>query len=145
MNQIQDQHFFFCIDFDCYVKVDIFTHSVYLYIFCIDQIVMLHSICWKAFVFGPILDDRLKEKILKPYKGAHSSHSVCVSVRGLQVTPFGLGTSFLGWVILGTWEKNAFFVFRNFHFYAFYRHFSIFSLYNTSKFLVSSFWSQFFT
>ena len=53
---------------------------------------------------GPILDDRLKEKILKPWKGAHSSHSVCpcvrvsvcpsvrVSVRGLQVTSFDLVT-----------------------------------------------------
>ena len=29
---------------------------------------------------GPILDDRLKEKILKPWKGALSSHSVCLSV-----------------------------------------------------------------
>ena len=45
---------------------------------------------------GPILDDRLKEK-LKPWKGAHSSHfrvcpSVCLSVRGLQDTLSGLGT-----------------------------------------------------
>ena len=49
-----------------------------------------------------ILDDRLKEKILKPWKGAHSSHSVslchsvrvyvCLSVNGLQVTPFDPGT-----------------------------------------------------
>ena len=70
---------------------------------------------------------------------------VCPSVNELQVTPFDLGTQFLGRVVLRTWEKNVFFVFRNFHFYAFYRHFSIFSLYNTSKFLVSSFWSQFFT
>ena len=35
---------------------------------------------------GPILDDRLKEELLKPWKGAHSSHfrvclSICVSVR----------------------------------------------------------------
>ena len=43
-------------------------------------------------VFGPILDDRLKEKILKPRKGAHSSHYVCLSVRGLKVTSFGIGT-----------------------------------------------------
>ena len=45
---------------------------------------------------GPILDDRLKENILKPWKGAHSSHSVCVSlcvsVNTLQDTLFGLGT-----------------------------------------------------
>ena len=37
-----------------------------------------------------------------------------------------------------------FFVFRNFHFYAFYGHFSIYSLYNTSKFLFSSYQSQVF-
>ena len=28
---------------------------------------------------------------------------VCPSVNGLQVTPFDLGTQFLGWVILRTW------------------------------------------
>ena len=33
------------------------------------------------FVVGPILDDRLKEKLLKPWKGALSSHSVCLCVR----------------------------------------------------------------
>ena len=42
------------------------------------------------------LYDRLKETILKPWKGALSSHSVCVSVclsvNGLQGTPFELGT-----------------------------------------------------
>ena len=32
-------------------------------------------------IIGPILDDRLKEKLLKPWKGAHSSHfRVCLSV-----------------------------------------------------------------
>ena len=44
---------------------------------------------------GPILDDRLNEKLLKPWKGALSSHfrvSVRPSVDGLQGTPFGLGT-----------------------------------------------------
>ena len=46
---------------------------------------------------------------------------------------------------LGHEKKTHFFGFRNFHFYAFHRHFSIFSLYNTSKFLVSSYRSQFFT
>ena len=90
---------------------------------------------------GPILDDRLKEKLMKPWKGAHSSHfPVCLCVIGLQSTLFGLGTWVLGWMILGTWERNVFFfVFPNFHFYTFYGHFSIFSLYNTSKFLVSSY------
>ena len=33
-----------------------------------------------AEIIGPILDDRLKEKIPKPWKGALSSHSVCLSV-----------------------------------------------------------------
>ena len=52
---------------------------------------------WKgALSIGPILDDRLKEKILKPWKGAHSSHSVCPSVclcvNTLQDTLFQLGT-----------------------------------------------------
>ena len=32
-------------------------------------------------IIGPIIDDRLKEKLLKPWKGAHSSHSrVCLCV-----------------------------------------------------------------
>ena len=39
-------------------------------------------------IFGPILDDRLKEKILKPWKGVHSSHFVCVSVRVQTVKIF---------------------------------------------------------
>ena len=35
-----------------------------------------------SLYIGPILDDRLKEKLLKPWKGAHSSHfRVCVSFR----------------------------------------------------------------
>ncbi len=42
---------------------------------------------------------------------------------------------------MGHEKKKHFFVFRNFHFYAFYWHFSIFSLYNTSIFLFSSYWS----
>ena len=49
--------------------------------------------------FGPILDDRLKEQILKPWKGAHSSLSVCLSVNKLQCTPFDLGIDF--WVNCG--------------------------------------------
>ena len=40
-------------------------------------------------------------------------------------------------------KKRIFF--RNFHFYAFHRDFSIFSLYNTNTFFVSSYQSQFFT
>ena len=50
---------------------------------------------------GPILDDRLKEKFLKPWKGVLCIHfrvcvsvcvSVCLSVRGLQSTPYDLWT-----------------------------------------------------
>ena len=47
-------------------------------------------------IFGPILDDRLKETNLKPWKGALSSHSVCLcvclSVNEVQGTSFELGT-----------------------------------------------------
>ena len=39
------------------------------------------SVVIERVLIGPILDDRLKEKILKPWKGAHSSHCVCPSVR----------------------------------------------------------------
>ena len=51
--------------------------------------------------FWPILDDRLKEKFMKPWKGVLCIHfrvclsvclSVCPSARGLQSTPFDLGT-----------------------------------------------------
>ena len=54
---------------------------------------------YKIDHFGPILDDRLKEKILKPSKGVLCIHfrvclsvclCVCLSVRGLQSTPFDL-------------------------------------------------------
>ena len=46
---------------------------------------------------------------------------VCPSVNGLQATlfPFDLGTQLLGWVILRTWEKNAFFCFSKFSFLRF--------------------------
>ena len=42
-------------------------------------------------------------------------------------------------------KKRIFFLFRNVYFYAFYKHFSIVSLCNTSKFLVSCYRSQLFT
>ena len=50
-----------------------------------------------SYHIGPILDDKLKEKILKPLKGVlcihfHVSVGVYVSVHGLQSTPFDLGT-----------------------------------------------------
>ena len=37
-------------------------------------------------IIGPLFDDRLKENILKPWKGAHTNYvglSVCLYVRGL--------------------------------------------------------------
>ena len=131
--------------------------------------------------------DRLEEKFLKPWKGALSSHYVCLSVRlsvcaratGHTFWPrkliFGLsdpwdlrkkllccwkclvstqatGHSFSPRnVIFGLrdpWDmrkKRIFLFFVIFIFTLFIGIFRFFSLYNTSKFLVSSFWSQFFT
>ena len=93
---------------------EFFLHLSRLYInayyrsTCISPVSTLaydHACCFDmAIIIGPILDGRLKEKILKPWKGALSSHSVCLSVClcvclcvclsvcRLQVTPFGLGT-----------------------------------------------------
>ena len=51
----------------------------------------IYTIYMKA-IFGPILDDRLKEKFQKLWKGVHSIPSACLSVCGLQGTPFDLGT-----------------------------------------------------
>ena len=60
----------------------------------------MFEFCLK-YLIRPILYDRLKEKILKPWKGALSIHfrvfpSVRPSVRELQGTLFGIGNSFLG-------------------------------------------------
>ena len=70
---------------------------------------------------------------------------VCMYVPTLQPTLFELASWNLNQEVYMLLSENDFFLFWNFHFYAFYRHFSIFFLYNTSKFLVSSYWSQFFT
>ena len=90
-------------------------------------------------------------KILKPWKGVLCIHfrvclSVCVSVCMSVCLHAGYRAHLLTkecnfWVkwSLGHEKKTHFFVFRNFHFYAFYWHFSIFSLYNTSNFLFSSY------
>ena len=94
---------------------------------------------------GLLLGRSLVEgKILKPWKGAPSSHSVCLFVCK-QATDHNFWYRNLIFGLSDPCNMRKNFFFRNFHFYAFYRHFSIFSLYNTSKFLVSSFWSQFFT
>ena len=50
------------------------------------------------FFFWPILDDSLKEKILKPWKGALSSHYVCVC---MSVCERATGHTF--------WNKNLIF------------------------------------
>ena len=57
---------------------------------------------------GLLLDDMLKEKwkFLKPWKGVFSIVSVYLSANG----PQGIYT-FCGWVILGTRERNIFFLF----------------------------------
>ena len=83
-------------------------------------------------IVGPILDDRLKEKILKPWKGALSIHfGVCLSVC-LSVCPYlcTRATDHSFWarnLIFGLsdpWDMRKKRIFGNF--YAFYRHFSIF-------------------
>ena len=50
-------------------------------------------------------------KYLKPWKGVPLSSLSCLSVPELQKTRFDLGTKFLDWKILGTWERNTFFGF----------------------------------
>ena len=77
-------------------------HPQLTYIYSLYQEAYLPTKFQKKIYIGPIPDDRLKEKILKPWKGALSSHPVCLSVclcvcvcpsvNGLQVTPFDLGT-----------------------------------------------------
>ena len=80
-----------------------------------------------ACFIGPILDDRLKETFLKPWKGVLCIHfraclrTVCVSLCLCVCLYAGYRAK------LSTKEPN-FFVFRNFHVYAFYWYFSIFSL-----------------
>ena len=64
--------------------------KIYMYVLLkLDYYVLTQT---HIFFIGPILDDRLKEKKMKPWKGAHSSQSVCPSVNKLQGTPFDLGT-----------------------------------------------------
>ena len=96
---------------------------------------------------GQILDDRLKEKLKGCPLYSLSCVSVCLSVCNWATEHtfwhrdliFGLSDP------CDMREETHLFVFRNIHFYAFYWHFSIVSLNNTSKFLVSSYRSQFFT
>ena len=95
---------------------------------------------------GPILDDRLKEKILKPWKGALSSHSVCVSVceRATGHT-FWHGNLIFG--LSDPWDmrkKHIFLFFEIFIFTLFIGIFRFFPYITLVIFLVSSSWSQFF-
>ena len=97
----------------------------------------------------PILDDKLKETFLKPWENVLCIHfrvclSVYVCVRREMITVFELGV-FLGWVILGTWERNAFFGFSKFKFYIFICIFLFFPYLTLVKMLFSSHWSQFFS
>ena len=84
-------------------------------------LVMSHHQCLLVFCFfygfGPILENRLKEKILKPWKFVLCIHfrvclSVCLSVcnRANEHT-FWHRNLFLGWMILGTWVLFSFFDF----------------------------------
>ena len=65
---------------------------------------------------GPILEDRLKETFLKPRVfSVFTFVSICA--------PFDLGTSFLGWWLCETWERNyIFLIFWNFSFTLFFLH-----------------------
>ena len=95
-------------------------------------------------IIGLFLDDRLKEKLLKPWKKVFSVLTfvcVCLSIHGLQGTSLTQELDF--WVewSLGHEKETHNFVFLNFSF----GHFSKLSLYYSSKFLFLSCWSQFFT
>ena len=74
---------------------------------------MMVSICvgCRTDTVGSILDDRLKDKILKPWKGVFCIHfcvCMCVCACRLQSTPFDPVPTYFGWGILGTWQRNAF-------------------------------------
>ena len=104
-----------------------------------------------VFLFGPILNDRLKEKIPKPWKGALSIHFrvfvwLCLCTRA---TDHSFWARNLIFGLLDPWnirKKRIFLFFEIFIFTLFIGIFRFFSLYNTSIFFfVSSYWSQFFS
>ena len=70
----------------CYHASHYWAFTIHTFILGVTRILVA------PFFIGPILNDRLKVKILKPWKGALSSHSVCLSVNTIQDTLFGLGT-----------------------------------------------------
>ena len=98
--------------------------------------IFLHNLSSRIIPIGPILDDRLKEKILKPWNIVLCFHfRVCLCV----CLSFDLGTWFMEWVILGSWKRNAFFfVFWNFIFKLFIGIFSFFPI-SCFKLLVTVF------
>ena len=97
-------------------------------------------------LFGSILDDRLKEKLLKPWKGAHSSHfRVCVCVC-VCVSVYTRATEH------SFWPRNIFFglsdpwdMRKKLTYFSVFRIFRFLPLCNTSKFFVSSYRSHCFT
>ena len=105
----------------------------------------LPSILFKDFL-GRSLMIGWREKILKPWKSAHSSHSVCLCVC-VSVCKQDTGHTFwprnLIFGLSDPWDmrKNRIFLFFKIFIFTLF----IFSLYNTSNFFVSSYWSQFFT
>ena len=111
-----------------------------------------HSYCWVNMRICQ-LDRSLmigwRKNLLKPWNGVLCIHfRVCLSIC-LCVCSRATDHTF--------WPRNLFFGLNglndpwdtrkkhNFNFYAFYWHFKNFSLLTTSKFWVSSYWSQFFT
>ena len=96
---------------------------------------------WTCLIIGPILDDRLRKNSWNPERvsSVFTFLSVCVSVCLCVCTRATEHTFWPRSLIFGSSDprdmrKKIFFVvFRNFRFYAFYWHFSIFSLYNTSQ------------
>ena len=87
-----------------------------------------------SFIFcsiGPILNDSLREKFIARYSLSRACVCVFAGYRAHLLTYEP--NLWVKWS-MGHKENTHFFVFRNFHFYAFYWHFSIFSLYNTSIF-----------
>ena len=84
-------------EFQCYIYfswVEMILKYFDILVFFLHGICQHHHLMHVSPAIGPILDgDRLKDKILKPWKGVLCIHfCVCESVCGLQRTPFDLGT-----------------------------------------------------
>ena len=91
-------------------------------------------------VFGPILDDRLKEKILKPWKGGHSSHfRVCLCVCDLLAYQPNF------WVERSDMKKKSVFLFFKILIFTLFMEIFRFFPYIILSFFFSSYRLQFFT